>query len=337
MCLRATEALSSSSASSIPSMISNVQPRVDQYGVPLNAHTGSLIKGQGEHADRFYYYGSHFFNCTYKDYCQCANIENQWIYHSIAVYSSKDLTNWIFEKEMFIGGFVQEPRVVFNPNTNDYVMILEDADTCERYPAVTRSKDPTGPFKNVRCLNLTFPIFSDWSVFSDPGTGKGYIIYNDDTLPGQNIEELTSDYSTVVPGQHPTRIGQDICTRPGGCAAPLMFTRENIYYALFGHSCRCCAAGSELFVYSAPHPLGPYTFQSDVNLNSTSGRVVHGQSTGVIPLNTTNGTSYLWFCDRWQSTSMWSTDFQYWGLLEFGVTGHINPIRWQNQFQIDLQ
>ena len=38
------------------------------------------------------------------------------------------------------------------------------------------------------------------------------------------------------------------------------------YYALFGHNCWCCAEGSEVFVYTAPSPLGPWRFQSDINL-----------------------------------------------------------------------
>ena len=97
-----------------------------------------------------------------------------------------------------------------------------------------------------------------------------------------------------------------------------------------------CAEGSQLYVYTAPTALGPYTYQGDANINATGGRVVHGQSTAVLPLHTSNGTQYLWLSDRWQSTKMWSTDLQYWGLLEFAAGGEVKPVVWKDSFQVDL-
>ena len=44
--------------------------------------------------------------------------------------------------------------------------------------------------------------------------------------------------------------------------APAMFERSGIYYALFGHCCCFCYQGSGMFVFTAPHPLGPWTQQS---------------------------------------------------------------------------
>lgn len=49
--------------------------------------------------------------------------------------------------------------------------------------------------------------------------------------------------------------------------------------------------------------------------------MVHGQSTAVVPIETASGTEYMWLSDRWQSTNLWSSDLQYWGLLEFDDTG----------------
>ena len=104
-----------------------------------------------------------------------------------------------------------------------------------------------------------------------------------------------------------------------------------------------------MFVYTAPSPLGPWRFQSDINLRGnvsagfgklevsafsrsivskerkanhrTAERVVHGQSTAVVPIETASGTEYMWLSDRWQSTDLWSSDLQYWGLLEFDDAG----------------
>jgi hypothetical protein len=89
-------------------------------------------------------------------------------------------------------------------------------------------------------------------------------------------------------------------------------------------------------VYSAPTALGPYSFQSVVNLNATGGRVVHGQSTAVLPLATPTGTQYLWLSDRWHSSTMWSTDLQYWGIFKFDDKGAIAPVVWEDSFEIEM-
>jgi hypothetical protein len=330
--------------------ISNTKPRLDQYGVPLNAHQGSLLQGLDK---KYYYYGGHFPNCTYavpngtKGHCACADTGAQ-IWHSIAVYSSPDLQQWAFEREMFgpKGSGSEwgalEPRVVANRRTGQYVMIVKGSNVLPNCQlAVAVSADPTGPFVPKGCLNISQPLFSDWSVFADPsGTNSaGYIIYNSKNAAGQFIEQLTPDFTAVVKNtsasHSPTHIAEEEC-REGGCEAPLMFTRGGIYYALFGHNCWCCPEGSELYVFSAPTALGPYTYQSDANLNAAGDRVVHGQSTAVVPLSTTNGTQYLWLSDRWQSSNMWSTDLQYWGLLHFDDRGGIKPVVWEDSFQLDL-
>ena len=44
--------------------------------------------------------------------------------------------------------------------------------------------------------------------------------------------------------------------------APALFERNGTYYALFGHCCCFCYQGSGLYVFTAPHPLGPWTQQS---------------------------------------------------------------------------
>ena len=44
----------------------------------------------------------------------------------------------------------------------------------------------------------------------------------------------------------------------------VQFKRKGVYYAVFGHCCCFCMQGSGLFVYTASHPLGPWSRQQDV-------------------------------------------------------------------------
>jgi hypothetical protein len=60
-----------------------------------------------------------------------------------------------------------------------------------------------------------------------------------------------------------------------GFEAPVLFKRNGVYYALFGPMCCFCYQGSGIRVYTAPHPLGPYTYQGGDDIacykNDTSG------------------------------------------------------------------
>ena len=103
------------------------------------------------------------------------------------------------------------------------------------------STDPAGPFEVQGCLNTSQPLFSDYSLFADPtDDSAAFVIYNSPSSPGQFIEKLTPDFTAVIKNTSKTpsstHIAQDQCQK-GGCEAPLMFVRNGIYYALFGHNC----------------------------------------------------------------------------------------------------
>ena len=252
-----------SRAAAAVTTVSNTAIRRDQYGTPLNAHQGSMLQGHGPHAGTYYYYGGHTANCTHGApplHCQCANGTGQphaglFMWQSLAVYSSRDLQSWSFEREMFRrkpgdygGGMnVYEPRVVSCRATQEYVMVVK-APGLEHSPFASRagcqltvmtSKDPTGPFVPQSCLNLTMRLFSDWSVFADPLSGNGYIIYNAcgragsqgqavcAQTKGQYIEQLTADFRRVATNTSAvTHIAEDLCKATGSdCEAPAMFVR----------------------------------------------------------------------------------------------------------------
>merc|ERR1712110_423636 len=144
------------------------------------------------------------------------------MHDGISVYSSPDLTKWRLEGTVTNGGtYSPEPRVFGNPITNDYVMLSHDP-RCggfANFLAVSRSQDPVGPFENVGCLNTTRKILSDWNLWSDPLSKKGYIIYNayvsyyGDPNTAMYVEQFADDYLSIVPNSQPAVIGQDWCTK----------------------------------------------------------------------------------------------------------------------------
>lgn len=148
--------------------------------------------------------------------------------------------------------------------------------------------------------------------------------------------------------------------------APILFKRKGIYYALFGNCCCFCGHGSGIGIYTANHPLGPYTYQNNVgcnanvtltpgcgcgmNHNIAGGKTCsfYGQSLTkaqqnyLIRIPQSDGSmQYVWTGDRWQSATdgIKAHDLQYWSVLEFQKVGDIDlPLQfvWEDEIQISV-
>ena len=159
------------------------------------------------------------------------------------------------------------------------------------------------------------------------------------------IQQLAADGRSAVPG----KVSEPFPPHP--CEAPLMFRRGDVYYALFGHNCPCCSEGSELFVFTAPHPLGPWTGGTDVNVDSSGKRVVKGQSAFVVAIGDEEPTQpksrqlggsqseadvYMWATDEWGSGQTRAGNFQYWAPLSFAKNGSVEQLEYQQSWTLEL-
>jgi len=148
------------------------------------------------------------------------------------------------------------------------------------------------------------------------------------------VERLTPDYLAST--------GQASGILAIGTEAPVLFRRNNIYYALCGPRCAFCSEGSEVQVLTSTLPLGAYTSKPKANINrhpengtpvksvpelwavttsSTNGTLSPGpedkipmiirsknnplisaQETWVARIPTPGGPAFIWMADRWQST-----------------------------------
>jgi hypothetical protein len=146
--------------------------------------------------------------------------------------------------------------------------------------------------------------------------------------------------------------------------APAMFKRKGLYYALFGNCCCFCGHGSGIGVYTAAHPLGPYTYHDNVgcgnttltpgcgcgmNHNTKEGKcnnygksLTKAQQNFVIQIPQADGSKQLvWTGDMWQSAKdgIKAHDLQYWSVLDFQTVGGIDlPVQftWQDEIQINV-
>ena len=304
--------------------LNNAEPRRDIPGEIIDAHDGCLQFFGG----RYYLYGTAYGKSA------GFGINNRF-----RVYSSPDLEHWTFEGELLKeppDGVHYRPYVVVNPNTRKYVLWYN------WYPklwdgqiGVATSDTPEGPFTivnpNVRVSQANSRP-GDGSLFVDDD-GTGYFIY---TVIGQDhairVERLTRDYLGS------TGEASEILAR--NCEAPVMFRRNNLYYALFDACCCFCPAGSGARVFTAASPLGPFTERPNINRQTGNGTpIVAAQQTWVARLPAPEGTAFIWMADRWGSRpdEIKGHDFQFWSApLKFGRDGSILPIESLPQWRADL-
>jgi len=307
--------------------INNIEPRRDVAGEIIDAHGGCLQLFDG----RFYLYGTAFgtnesslaLNCPFR------------------VYSSPDLERWTYEGELLKNqpsGVYTRPCVVFNPNTRKYVLWYNWLPKLWNGQIVAAASDtPVGPFTIV---NPNVPVFGsrpgDGSLFVDD-EGTGYYIY---TSMGDDyavrVERLTPDYLG------PSGKTSDILAT--GCEAPVLFRRNNLYYALCGPLCPDCPKGSEVMVFTSTSPLGPFTIKSNINRRSGNGAsnelgqdvlfahsfnegapIVPAQQTWVAKIPMSGEPLFIWMADLWGSArdGVKGHDLQYWSPpLKFGPDNH---------------
>ena len=296
--------------------ISNVEPRRDVQGNIIDAHDGCLQFFNG----RFYLYGTAYGT---NDGWGTAN--------RYRVYSSPDLGTWTLEGNLLTNqpkGVYYRPYVVLNPTTKKYVLWYN------WYPqgwagaeGVAVSDTPVGPFTitetNVlRSFAKIQP--GDGSLFVDDD-GKGYYIFT----------AIADDYTVRVAALTPDFLGLTGNTSPvlaHGAESPVLFRRNNTYYALFGPLCAFCPEGSIVQVVTLSSPLGPFFHPCPkINRQGTNNiPIVSGQETWVAKIPTPDGPAYIWMADLWGLTpdGLRGHDFQFWSLpLEFAQDGDILPLR----------
>jgi hypothetical protein len=317
--------------------IRNNEPRRDLNGNILDVHAGRLI----EFGDRYYLYGDHYGNTNGVD-----DGQNYFV-----SYSSPDLVSWKYEGELIpkenLPGWKEKTlryrsHVIYNSNTKKYVMFYNWRPVPGSFEqgnlVVSVSDSPTGPFEIV---NLDFQTkhhpteIGDFNLFVDDDN-EAYLIYKIANpalkLKGQNfIERLSTDYLS----------SSGECSKTVGTGeAATMFKRNGKYYILFGKDCGFCPEGSNIYVKISNEPLGLY--RNNEPLDIRADKLINAQSSFVATLNTTEGKQYIYIGDRWRSAPgiayYKGHDYQYWSEpLQFDRKGNVKPIKWNNEWTVNLK
>ncbi len=255
-------------------------------------------------------------SAQYPDSCVYANG------HTVVVYRTTDFHTWE-PKGVALplanrkAGIMFRPRVVYRASSNTFLMWYEDRWDGQSGYAIAESASPEGPFVTIA---------DTVHVHGAGRIGDFYVFVDDDgtayhVRTGVVIEKLSADL-TAGTGDYYSLFLPSV-------EAPVMFKRGNVYYLLAGADCCACAGGSNILVYTADHPLGPFTLQSDVGSNPSpfdahepDHYVTGAQGSDVIRVPGVDGSvQFLWLGNQWvtagEAGHPRDHDLLYWTLLRF--------------------
>ncbi len=261
--------------------------------------------------------------------------------HTVVAYRTSDFQSWepkgvVLPLANRKAGIVFRPRVVYQPSSRTFLMWYEDRWEGQTGYAIAESATPEGPFTTIAdSVNLHGSgRIGDFYLFVDDD-GTGYHVRT-----GIVIEKLTRDL-TAGTGDYSTLSLPSV-------EAPLMFKRGGLYYLLAGIDCCACAGGSNILVYTADHPLGPFTFQSDVGSNPSHSNahvpdqyVTGAQGSEVIRVPAADGSlQFVWLGNQWVTAGEpghpRDHDLLYWSVLQFDSDGRIEHLVAQDAVTLRL-
>lgn len=270
------------------------------------------------------------------------------------VYSSTDLTNWTYQGLLFNPATAEwqdrcgltnpmtdtqsscfRPRVVYDAATGLYVLWVNFGVNPNDSPAdpvtgkyyVLTSTSPTGPFTEVGAATLAKPWDNDETLFVDPATGEGYLIYMQQSDHGLVVEQLNSSFTSGTGDYSP--VSTTTVNGTDSSEAPSMFVRGGVYYLVYSTpACGFCHTGVDTEYKTASSPMGPWSAPAQISSGTPGASdFCGGQSSSVSPVATTTGTDYLWQFDEWNTTgSSPATSGIFMAPLTFSGDGGIQPM-----------
>ena len=328
--------------------LSNVALPLDQRGEKLLTGEASVMHHEGN----YYFYFNNWGSCPGVDCCAstqgcatccfsdppggylpgCGSLTNgsdpYGIYHTVEGYRTADFETWTYMGEALPlasratveqpghPGTEFRPCVVYNAATKLFVMWYEDrGSTGGGAYQVATSPTPEGPFVSILGGSGDLPgkgRTADYSIFVDDDA-KAYHVRT-----GVDVVELDATYTKAV---------AQVASFAYGGEGPTMFKRNGTYYVTAGNGCCACIGGSNVAVFSAPAPAGPWTPIGDVgsqpgvpfDKHSKDNYVTNSQGSATIQI----GEQFVYMGNQW-NTGLRETppgprnhDLLFWGLFDF--------------------
>jgi len=215
---------------------------------------------------------------------------------AVACYSSTDLVHWTRQADalsrqasgdLSAGRIVERPKVLFNSATGRYVMWMhiDSSSYSDRRAGVATSTTPCGPYTY---LGSTRPLGNqsrDLGLFKDDD-GTAYLMH-DDPAGLLRIDRLSADYTSAQSA---------VATFPE-LEAPAIAKVSGRYFLLASHLTGWSTNDN---VYATATSLaGPWSGFTNVAPAGTS--TYNSQTSFLLPVTGSAGTSYVYVGDRWNA------------------------------------
>ena len=239
-------------------------------------------------------------------------------------YVSTDLVHWTY-KGVVLRTEVDANRmdVLYNDTTGKYVMFLKYNGNAAFLGIATADK-PEGPFTFKSQTLVDGYKIGDTSMFKDTD-GKAYLCYVwDKTGPNRQhgIYLMSPDYLTLD-----KRICLfDIRSRE----APMIMKRNNLYYYFTSRTAGIRSTATNY--YTATNLAGPWS-PPIVLSTPGSNNSWDTQCDFVLPIQGTQGTTYVYCADRWIHTEARQGDYPW---LPFEFEGDTPVVNYYQDWDINL-
>jgi hypothetical protein len=324
-------------------VVSNVAPRYTATGGLVGAQDGNLVSIPDAQGGGFALLGINYGNCAFQ---ACKNTTEGSCGFGpsvVSLWRSSTLaqSDWGEPVELLPlpqrpSATTFRPHLIWCPATRKWVLWLRwlygnGPISSQNTTYLTATADAVeGPYA-VANANLTmfWPNSADYNLFYDSGDGAAYIAHTARSTGTKIVvEKLTPDFTGSAGATDPSSRSDPI--GPGGTEAPALFKVGSTYYLSFASLCCYCPAGAATQVYTAQHPLGPYSALTSLgNAPGAQQNFVFsapGKLEGV-----------LWGGNRWGSDPihpagpLFDYSLQYWGILNLSASGNITALTWQDK------
>jgi hypothetical protein len=290
-------------------------PLFDDRGREVSAHGANIVR----EGDTWYLFGE-------------AHADGSNAFAGFNAYSSKDLNNWKYEGMALpvqASGALgpervgERPKVMKSPRTGEFVMFMHaDAmDYRDQFVGYATATSITGPYTFRGPLLFEGKPIRKWDMgaFQDKD-GAGYVLTH-----GGDIYRLADDYRSVA-----AQVNKAMA--PHGFESPALFRDGDTYYFL----------GSNLtgwerndnYYFTATSLGGPWAKQGLIAPEGTL--TWNSQVTYVLPIEGTQGTTYMFMGDRWSFPLQASAATYVWQPLTV-KDGRISLPRYRDAWTIDTR
>ncbi|MFB9238728.1 ricin-type beta-trefoil lectin domain protein [Plantactinospora siamensis] len=215
---------------------------------------------------------------------------------AVACYSSTDLAHWTRQTnalsrqasgDLGPNRIVERPKVLYNSATGKYVlwMHIDNTSYQDRRAGVATSSTPCGPYTYLGATGPLGHQSRDLGLFKDDD-GTAYLMH-DDPAGLLRIDRLSADYTTAQAA---------VASFPE-IEAPAIAKVGGRYFLLGSH---LTGWGTNDNVYATATSLsGPWSGFSNVAPAGT--RTYDSQTSFLLPVTGSAGTSYVYVGDRWNA------------------------------------